>query len=171
MLKPFREETISYMLIAILAIVGMVLYSENQKLKKAKLHEESTCIQSDSVCLIRTTYYNAVVSQCNSDPLTTADGSKINLKKLNKGEIRWVALSQDLVKDEYKAKLHPGLFNGTFRFGDTICVYSEKDTIMNGCYVVRDVMNRRYRNSMDFLLPIGHPKVFGLGKDFKIIKK
>ena len=124
---------------------------------------------SDTVCIKRATVYNAVVEQCDADPFTTADGSKIDKAKLEAGKLRWIALSQDLVDDSYKAKLHPGLFKGKFKFGDTVKVESLKHSFMNGLWVVRDVMNKRYRQSMDFLIPLKAKKL--LGRDFKICKK
>lgn len=124
---------------------------------------------SDTVHIKRATVYNAVVGQCDADPFTTADGSKINKDKLESGKLKWIALSQDLVNDSYKAKLHPGLFKGKFKFGDTVKVESKKHKFMNGLWVVRDVMNKRYRQSMDFLIPLKGKRI--LGKDFKICKK
>ena len=124
---------------------------------------------SDTVCIKRATVYNAVVEQCDADPFITADGSRINKDKLEAGKLRWIALSQDLVDDSYKAKLHPGLFKGKFKFGDTLRVESKRHKFMNGLWVVRDVMNRRYRQSMDFLIPLRGKRI--LGRDFKICKK
>ena len=43
------------------------------------------------------TYYQPVKEQCNSQPLITADGSKINLHHLKQGKIRWCAISRDLL--------------------------------------------------------------------------
>lgn len=37
---------------------------------------------------VTVTCYQPVESQCDSDPLITADGSKIDLKKLKNGEIK-----------------------------------------------------------------------------------
>lgn len=123
---------------------------------------------SDTVCIKRATVYNAVVEQCDADPFITADGSRINKHKLEAGKLRWIALSQDLVDDNYKARLHPGLFKGKFKFGDTLRVESKVHTSMNGLWVVRDVMNSRYRQSMDFLIPLRGKRL--LGRDFKIYK-
>lgn len=125
-------------------------------------------VNSDTVCIKRATVYNAVVEQCDADPFTTADGSRINKNKLEAGKLRWIALSQDLVNDSYKARLHPGLFKGKFKFGDTLRVESKIHTSMNGLWVVRDVMNSRYRQSMDFLIPLRGKRL--LGRDFKIHK-
>ena len=49
---------------------------------------------------VTVTQYNPVVSQCDEDPLVTADNSKIDLEKLRRGKIRWVAVSRDLL-DRY----------------------------------------------------------------------
>ena len=43
------------------------------------------------------TYYQPVKEQCNSEPLVTADGSKINLHHLKQGKIKWCAISRDLL--------------------------------------------------------------------------
>ena len=166
------RESISYGLIFIVGMLGMVLYTTTEPRQDPlqRYRDRHKIELSDTVELSRTTFYNAVVAQCDNDPFTTADGSHIDVKKLNKGELRWVALSQDLIDDAYKARRHPGLFKGNFEFGDTITVESKKYSCMNGCYVVRDVMNRRYRKSMDFLLPLKKHYKFGLGNDFRIFK-
>ena len=38
---------------------------------------------------ITLTFYNPVKEQCDKDPHITADGSKIDLKKLHSGQLRW----------------------------------------------------------------------------------
>ena len=43
------------------------------------------------------TTYNAVRSQCDSSPLITADGTKIDYRKLKSGEQKIVAISRDLL--------------------------------------------------------------------------
>lgn len=104
--------------------------------------------------LDRATTYNAEVTQCDSDPLTTADGSRIDLNKLANGELRWCALSRDLIWDEERQKLHDydtTVFRGFFRFGDTIIVESISSPQINGKWCVRDCMNKRYKQSIDFL--------------------
>ena len=88
---------------------------------------------------VTATVYNPVASQCDSNPHETADMSKINLKDLEEGKIKWVALSRDLL--EY------------FNYGDKILVISEDSTI-NGVYEVHDTMNKRFSNYMDFLRPV-----------------
>jgi len=95
------------------------------------------------------TVYNAISSQTDSNPLETADQSIIDLKQLQRGDLRWIAISRDL-----KSQLS---------FGDTIIVskceekFTEKDYRGNNYYlgewVVRDVMNKRFKNKIDFLVP------------------
>ena len=43
------------------------------------------------------TTYNAVKSQCDDTPLITADGTKIDLKKLKSGKLKYAAVSRDLL--------------------------------------------------------------------------
>ena len=82
------------------------------------------------------TIYNAEAGQTDETPLITADGSLIDLNKLNKGEIKWVAVSIDL-KSKYP-------------FGTKIIV---SDCKYNGVWEVHDVMNERFTNKIDFLVP------------------
>lgn len=92
------------------------------------------CAQTTHVTL---TYYQPVRSQCDNNPLVTADGSKINLHHLRHNRIKWCAVSRDLLylfpKDKPKRVLIEGF----------------------GIYEVRDVMNKRHKHRIDILL---HPK-------------
>lgn len=89
---------------------------------------------------IRATYYNPSHSQCHGNPLITADGSKINLKQLKDGKIRWIALSRDLLKEGY-------------RLGDTIEVECS-NPFFQGLWVIKDKMGKSKKQTVDFLL---HP--------------
>lgn len=86
------------------------------------------------------TVYNPTANQCDNTPLITADNSKINLKKLKKGKLRWVALSRNYLKR----------WGGEFNYGDTIYVVST-DKSIEGEWVIHDTMNKRYKNNIDFL--------------------
>ena len=134
----------------------------------------SLFIQS-SIEIDRATTYNAEVTQCNSDPLTTADGSRIDLDKLANSQLRWCALSRDLIWDEERQKLHnydTSVFRGFFRFGDTIVVESISSPQINGKWVVRDCMNKRYKRSIDFLFdPKNNKPKLGVCPDVRIINK
>ena len=121
--------------------------------------------------LDRATTYNAEVTQCDSDPLTTADGSRIDLNKLANGELRWCALSRDLIWDEYRQSIHAEGFRGLFEFGDTITVYSKTCPQINGKWTIHDTMNKRYTRSIDFLIhPDNNNPKLGLCDDVKILK-
>jgi len=125
--------------------------------------------------LDRATTYNAEVNQCDSDPLTTADGSRIDLDKLANGQLRWCALSRDLIWDEERQKLHgydTSVFRGFFRFGDTIVVESISSPQINGKWVVHDCMNRRYTKAIDFLFdPRNNSPKLGVCPDVRILNK
>lgn len=92
--------------------------------------------------VVTATYYNPVESQCSSNPLITADGSKINLKKLKEGKLRWIAISRDL-RENYK-------------YGDIVIIESD-DYRLSGEWIVRDTMNSRFKMRIDFLT---HDKEF-----------
>lgn len=77
------------------------------------------------------TTYNAVMSQCDRSPLITADGTKIDNRKLKSGEQKIVAISRDL--------LH------------YIPLGSIIDIEGYGKYEVRDTMNSRFKHRIDIL--------------------
>ena len=77
------------------------------------------------------TTYNAVRSQCDRSPLITADGTKIDHRKVKSGEQKIVAISRDLL---YAIPL-----------GSII------DIEGYGRYEVRDTMNSRFKHSIDIL--------------------
>ena len=89
---------------------------------------------------VTATVYNPVSGQCDDSPLITADCSKIDLEQLRSGELKWVALSRDLL--EY------------FNYGDKIYIHSKSDPSINGIYEVHDTMNIRYTNYIDILKPV-----------------
>lgn len=126
----------------------------------------------DTIDLVRATTYNCEVSQTDSSPYTTADGSIIDPVKLKNKEIRWVALSWDLIWDEFRQGIYDDTtaWRGEFAFNDTIEIYSKTFPNLNGYWVVHDVMNKGYRNSIDFLTDSENNKPkLGIGEDVKII--
>lgn len=90
-----------------------------------------------TVTHVTLTCYQPVKSQCDSQPLITSDGSKINLHHLKKGTIKWCAISRDLLY--------------LFPKGKPKQVYIEG----YGVYQVKDVMNKRHKHRIDILI---HPK-------------
>lgn len=83
------------------------------------------------------TCYQPVKEQCDRNPLITSDGSKINLSKLKRGDIKWCAISRDLL--------------WLFPKNKPKRVYIEG----HGLYEVRDVMNKRFNHRLDILI---HPE-------------
>lgn len=96
-----------------------------------------TTIIKAQVTHVTLTYYQPVKEQCNSEPLITADGSKINLHHLKQGKIKWCAISRDLLYLFPKNKPKKVYIEGF------------------GVYEVRDVMNKRWNHRIDILI---HPK-------------
>lgn len=91
---------------------------------------------NDIVTHVTITCYQPVKAQCDSNPLVTADGSKICLDKLKDGKIKWCAISRDLLWLFPKGKLKRIHIHGY------------------GIYEVRDIMNKRFNHRVDILL---HP--------------
>ena len=100
------------------------------------------------------TYYNPVIEQTNLDCLNTANMSFIDTTALKNYQLRWVAISRDLLKH--------------YNFNDTIEVYSNNPNI-NGLWVIKDIMNKRYQKRIDFLVPIND--TLKIGKIALKIKK
>lgn len=99
-----------------------------------KYHRERISHQKrNATTHVTLTCYQPVREQCNSDPTTTADGSHINLKKLKRKELRWCAVSRDLMYLFPKGKPKRVFIEGY------------------GYYEVHDVMNRRYSHHVDIL--------------------
>ena len=104
--------------------------------------------------LINSSRYRPVVEETDDTPLQTADLSEISMIKLQRGKLKWVAVSRDLlVKYGYgsKIKIQTG------------------DPDIDGVYEVHDTMNPRWTSRVDILT---HPKEsIGKGKwDGKISK-
>lgn len=93
---------------------------------------------------VKLSCYQPIRKQCNSQPLITADGTKINLRHLKSGKIKYCAISRDLLY--LFPKNNPKIIN--------IKGY--------GIYEVRDVMNKRFTHSVDILI---HPK-----NSFRVLK-
>lgn len=113
-----------------------------KKTKKKRVH------------VVTVTRYNPVKEQCNSDPTTTADNSKINKRKLKNGQLRWVAVSRDLKKK--------------YKYGDKLIIKSD-DPSINGVYEIHDLMNSRYTNRVDILTDEGADMGKGLWTDVVVI--
>ncbi len=77
-----------------------------------------------SITIDTVTVYNAVESQCDSNPLETADGSIIDLNNHPKN---WIAVSRDLLKKN----------GGNLEFGDTVILVA-RDKRMCGRFIVRE---------------------------------
>ncbi|HEU5290105.1 MAG TPA: hypothetical protein VFU05_05625 [Cyclobacteriaceae bacterium] len=100
------------------------------------------------------TVYNPTMRQCDRSPLVTASNSRIDKVKLGNQKIRWMALSRNLLKR----------WNGKFHYGDTVMVNSG-DPSIDGFWVIKDTMNKRYRNYGDLLF---HSNIRSTGKWRKV---
>ena len=100
-------------------------------------------IKNKKFVVVTITKYNPTKEQCDDDFLVTADNSKIDLKKLESGELRWIAVSRDLRQK--------------FPYGSKVIIHSN-DPEIKGVWEVHDTMNERWRNRIDLLRPIGETK-------------
>ena len=99
--------------------------------------------------LVTATVYNAVPEQTDNTPFLTASGSIINPDCPETH--RWGAVSQDMLKEGWE-------------FGECIEVRGAGN--LDGVWQIQDVMNRRYKKSIDFL--VENSRKSGKWRDVKI---
>lgn len=134
-----------------------VWVEENRRYDSLLRNPESELYRSDyndigNVAVVTVTKYNPVRSQCDDTPLVTASGNLIDLGKLKKGSLRWIAVSRDLREK--------------FKYGTIVELIGSPE--IEGEWVVTDTMNPRWTKRVDLLCPPGDT----LGKwDRIIIKK
>jgi len=102
---------------------------------KPQIEQDTIQDKKVSYKKLKATYYNPVQNQCDGNPLITATGYRISLRKLKKQEIRVVAISRDLLK------VYP--YNSE--------IYVHHPVHLRGCWRVEDTMNKRFSNRIDFL--------------------
>ena len=93
---------------------------------------------------VRATMYHPVEEQCDDTPLITADGSKID--PYNVSNWNWIAVSQHMLTRN----------GGPLNYGDTVYIFGTEHK--DGVYVIKDCMNKRKRNQIDFLESLGTPQ-------------
>jgi len=85
---------------------------------------------------VTVTTYTATTNETDSTPLITASGFKLD--SLNPAKHRIIAVSRDL-KNKWK-------------FGTKVKIFNAG--IYNGIYYVADVMNKRFKNTIDILINV-----------------
>jgi 3D (Asp-Asp-Asp) domain-containing protein len=105
---------------------------------------------------VTATVYWAEARQTDSDPLVTADNSRISRNHSSKN--RWMAVSRDMLKKN----------GGKFEYGDSIEV-SGISPELDGTYVVHDTMNRRLHRTIDLLVN-KNEKIYGRWDNVRISK-
>ena len=93
---------------------------------------------------IKATMYHPVEEQCDDTPLITADGSKIDPYKVSNWN--WIAVSQHMLTRN----------GGPLNYGDTVYIFGTEHK--DGMYVIKDCMNKRKTNQIDFLESLGTPQ-------------
>lgn len=84
---------------------------------------------------VSVSYYYPAANQCQGDYTITADGSKIDTVALRNGQIKWCALSRDMLSR----------WGGAYNYGDSIYLSGL------GWYEVHDCMNARFKQKVDVL--------------------
>ena len=111
-------------------------WAENMRLQERVSHLEN--ILDIEHYDVTATMYHPVRSQTDRTPHITADGTRIDTN--NAGKYRFVALSRNLL----------ARWGGPFEYGDYIIVEGCNGKY-DGIWQVKDTMNDRFRNRIDFL--------------------
>lgn len=154
-------KTIKFMIRKIILLT--VVFFTTTSMINNNTHELSRTIFSNTELLydnVWGTIYHAEVRQCDDTPTLTGDKSRINPRSAS--DHRWIAISQEMLDNEYRARLispRTTRFNGKIQYGDTVWVESPYSEI-NGWWVVHDVKNKRYNNSIDFLQTKGDASLY-----------
>ena len=93
---------------------------------------------------VRATMYHPVEEQCDDTPLITADGSRIDPYTVSNWN--WIAVSQHMLTRN----------GGPLNYGDTVYIFGTEHK--DGVYVIKDCMNKRKTNQIDFLESLGTPQ-------------
>jgi 3D (Asp-Asp-Asp) domain-containing protein len=114
-------------------ILSMILFIIPLKVTMMEKEIEAE-IENVTPDIVTVTTYTPSIEECDSTPLVTASGFKINPNNPKKHRI--IAVSRDLKKK--------------YKFGKKIRITGIGK--LSGTYTVRDVMNKRYRNRVDILI-------------------
>ena len=129
-----------------LIVVGIYTFQTDDKLEnlESKLNSiasENLPSNEDPIELsVTATMYRPVKSETDSSPNITADGTKINISKA--GSYRYIAVSRNLLSR----------WGGPFNYGDYVII--EGTTQHDGIWQIRDTMNPRFVDRIDFLCDI-----------------
>lgn len=139
-LKIIKEKlgTMCFALVFFVGLNSMMIWSlykkiDNLSIEIVRVEKQIDTIYSNSPLekIITLTVYSPVKSQCDNTPLITANGTKIDLEKLKKGEIKYCAVSRDLLSE--------------IPYGSIIYIEG------HGEYEVVDTMNKRIKMGVDIL--------------------
>ena len=129
----------------LLHIIGDTVFLKNQETEAiVQLNQDTLLVTEEEIGEVRivtATYYNPVKEQCDSNPLITASGKKINIELLESGELKWIAVSRDLLR--------------IYKYGDIVRITCDHDPSINGDYEITDTMHERFENTIDLLWPVG----------------
>jgi 3D (Asp-Asp-Asp) domain-containing protein len=136
------KEGASWAIVALIFVMMIIFGLIFNKIQSS--HEEKIIKQTDTVVVyapltkeVTVTVYHAVESQCDSTPLITANGTKINPVELKNDKIHYCAVSRDLLEE--------------LPYGSKIYIEG------HGEYEVVDTMNRRIVNTVDILQDVNKP--------------
>lgn len=119
------------------------VWEQNQKLTaNIQLLEQTVESMQLTTIPVVATMYHPVENQTDKDPHITADGTRIH--RLYASKYRFLAVSRNLLKRN----------GGHLNYGDYVVIENTNGKY-NGIWQVKDTMNARFHNRIDFLCSIG----------------
>jgi hypothetical protein len=111
--------------------------NENEFTKKV----DSVKVESYDSIVCASSVYTLSADETDNTP-TIAAGGKIDTNLVNSGKVRYIAIAWNMHKR----------YGGEYKFGDTINVHSDSWRF-SGKFIIKDLLNPRYKNKIDFLKP------------------
>lgn len=146
-----RVRAVMMISVVLMFILGVITKADVDQKKPQpptfKYVENLAFVSSPISYIVKVSVYEPLVTQCDSFPNETADGTIFSTARA--GSYRYCALSRDLLDR----------WGGPFAFGDTISLTGVKH--LSGKWIVRDTMNGKWKNKVDLLVDIGtYPHTF-----------
>jgi len=133
------------------------VYDKNRVLTEEVYRLEERIESSQPVIIeVIATMYHPVKQQTDNDPHITADGTRISIYSASK--YRFIAVSRNLLKDN----------GGYLEYGDYVIIEGTNGKY-NGVWQVKDTMNERFYDRIDFLCSPGTKQFKFDGASLQII--
>ena len=146
-------------IVLILGFLGVFIMKPTVASRIQNEPTEISLVEEETPIILETlTVYNPTIHQCDMTPLITASNAKIDTIKLKRQQLRWMALSRNLLKR----------WKGNFNYGDTVKLFVG-DPQIDGLWIIQDNLNKKYKDRGDLLFDRSI-RSLGMWKNVRISK-